>query len=271
MPNEVVFRAVWSSLLGLAFLFAVNPVLLAVIVLLVSRPRPVQGLAAYWVGSVTVNLPCLLIPLVVLHSTPTLTSFAEDMGTPDTSFAARCVQLGMGVLALSIAAVMTVRMVRERARLPIPAGNTSVMTQDSDTSRPITPFGRPQDAATEGGSVFRRVLSRLQNAWENGALWVAFVFGLGGFPPPLLVLYVETIIVGSGAAIATQVIAVIVFVMAMFAVVEITLVSYLVAPAKTLAVLRPLHDWALAHRRQVLVAIFAVVGFFQLARGIGIA
>ncbi|WP_084707478.1 GAP family protein [Mycobacterium celatum] len=41
-------------------------------------------------------------------------------------------------------------------------------------------------------------------------------------------------------------------------------------PAKTQAVLRRLHDWASAHRHQVLIAIFAVVGVSQLAQGTGI-
>jgi hypothetical protein len=89
-------------------------------------------------------------------------------------------------------------------------------------------------------------------------------------PGPPLVLLVDTTIVASGAAIGTQVSAAIAFVVGMLAVFEITLVSYLAAPAKTQAVLRPLHDWALAHRRQVLAAIFAVVGLFQLAKGMGI-
>ena len=74
-----------------------------------------------------------------------------------------------------------------------------------------------------------------------------------------MVLLVDTTIRASGAPIATQVIAAIAFVVTWFAFIEITLVSYLLTPTKTHAVLRPLHDWALAHRRWVLVAIFAVV------------
>ncbi len=85
-----------------------------------------------------------------------------------------------------------------------------------------------------------------------------------------MVLFIDTTIVASRAAIGAQVGAVIAFVVVVFAVVELTLVSYLVAPTKTEAVLRPLHDWALARRRQVLIAIFAVVGFFQVAKGVGI-
>jgi hypothetical protein len=49
----------------------------------------------------------------------------------------------------------------------------------------------------------------------------------------------------------------------------IVLVSHLARPAKTQAFLRPLHDWALAHRRKLLVAIFAVVGVSLIAQGMG--
>lgn len=266
-PTKVVFRAVWGVLLGLAIMFAVNPVLLAVIVLMISRPRPVQNLLAYWLGAMIVSLAGLLIPLVLLHLLPTFRSFSQDLATPGTSTATRFVHLGMGVLMLSIAAWMAVRSARNRAR--VPAGGGSLLVEDPKTPDPISsPFGNAQDTATEGGSVFRRLLGRLQRAWEDGALWVAFVFGLGGLPPPMLVIFVLTPIMASGAPIGTQILAVIAFVVAMFAVVEITLVSYLVAPAKTLAVLRPLHKWAFAHRRHMLIAIFTVVGLVQIVNGI---
>ena len=80
---------------------------------------------------------------------------------------------------------------------------------------------------------------------------------------------VTAIIVTSGAAFGVQVSAAIAFVVGMLAVVEITLVSYLVTPAKTQAVVQLLHDWARAHRRKVLVAIFAVVGVALAAQGMG--
>lgn len=267
-----MFSAVWGSLLGLAFLVAVNPVLLAVILLMISRPRPLQNLLAYWIGGLTVNLACLLIPLMVLDLTPTFSSFAQNMaGSAATpSPIARYIQLGIGVLALSIAALMTVRTrTRQRAHLRVSDGKTSVLVMESDSAI-SSPFGISADAAREGGSPIRRLLGRLQIAWENGSLWVAVVVGLLGLPPPLLVLFVDTTIVASGAPLGVQIGAVIAFVLAMFAVVEIALVSQLAAPAKTQAVLRPLHDWALAHRRHVLIAVFAVVGFFQLVKGAGI-
>ena len=45
----------WGSVLGLALIAALHPFRLAIILLMVSRPRPVQNLLAYWVGSLAVG------------------------------------------------------------------------------------------------------------------------------------------------------------------------------------------------------------------------
>ncbi len=264
-----MFGAVWGLLLAMAIMFAVNPVLLAIIVLMISRPRPLQNLAAYWLGTLIVSLAGLLIPLMVLHIAPSFRSFVEDMATPGSSITTRVVNLGMGLLMLSIVTLLAVRSVRERSHQPVPACSVPAGTAISERPNPITsPFGTHSDTETAGGSVFRRTLRRLQSAWEEGALWVALVFGLCGVPPPMLVIFVLTPVVASGAPIVTQVIAVIAFVFGMFAVVELTLVCYLIAPTRTLVVLQPLHDWALAHRRQVLITIFSIAGTIQIINGI---
>ena len=68
-----------------------------------------------------------------------------------------------------------------------------------------------------------------------------------------------------------QVSAGIAFIVGMLAVEEFILVSNLAAPAKTQATLRRLQDWALAHRRKLLVATFAVVGVSLVAQWMGSA
>jgi len=102
-------------------------------------------------------------------------------------------------------------------------------------------------------------------------LWVSFVAGLGCVPPPPLVLIVGLAIMASGAAIGTQVTAAIVYVVTMLAVVEIILVSCLVAPEKTQKILGPVHNWLQTYRLQVLITMFAIVGLWQVASGLGIA
>jgi hypothetical protein len=247
----------WSSLLVLALLAALNPVRISLALLVITRPRPLQNLLAYWVGLLIVSVPALLVPLMVLHFTPMFSSFRQDLATPATatSSTVRHIQIGIGALALSIAALMTVLFffsARRRARVLTRGGNTATLARNSNTPTAI-----------------RRLLGRAHNAWENGSLWVALMLGLASGTQADGVLYVLAIIVPSGAAFGTQVSAAIAFVVGMLAVIEIMLASYLATPAKTQAVVGLLHDWARAHRRKILVAIFGVLGVSLVAKGMG--
>jgi hypothetical protein len=102
---------------------------------------------------------------------------------------------------------------------------------------------------------------RINNAWENGSLWVAYVIGLafGGVEPDAG-LFLLAILVGSGIGLGTQIVAAAVFVVTLLAIVEVTLISYVATPVKTQAVVQRLHDWALIHRRKILIAMCAVAG-----------
>jgi hypothetical protein len=261
----------WSTVLVLALLAGFDPLRLGWCLLMVSRPRPMQNLLAYWAGTVIVSVPCVLGPLMVLHLTPMFSFLADNLAT---SSSIRHIQIGIGVLALSIAALITVRPVmrrRQRAHLPTPDDTTSTLVLDSNTPTAISPqLGRAQDAVTKDESAFRRLRARGWNAWENGSLWVALVIGIGSAPSIELIVFILAITAASGAAIGTQVSAAIVFVVGTLVFVEIMLVSYLAMPAKTQAVLRLLHGWALANRRKILVAMFAVAGVVLVAQGMGI-
>lgn len=261
-----MFPAVWGSLLGMAILMAFNPALLALILLVISRPRPVQNLLVCWIGCLTTNIPALLVPVVLLHRAPMFSPQA-----PTANGAARHIQLGMGVLVLSVALLIAVRFwVRQRARVPAPAGNAPGEVPESEGTNQISsPFAGVGEV-TEGGSAIRRLFGRLQRAWDSGALWVALVCGMGFLPGFPLVLFVATTVVSSGASTGTQIFAVILFVVAMFTVFEVAVVSHLIAPVRTQAVLQPVHDWALANRRQVMIGIFVMIGLLQVVRGLGI-
>ncbi|OMC19296.1 GAP family protein [Mycobacterium sp. SP-6446] len=263
----------WGSLLGFALFVTFHPVRLAVILLLISRSRPLQNLFVYWVGCITANLPSYLVPLVVLHITPTFASFTKDVDTPGTvaNSIARQIETGVGVLALLIAALMAVRFsARQRATVPAAGGNTSTLVLDSNPPSAISRLlGRTQDAPTEGGSPIRRLIRWAGNIWQGGSLWVAFVVGISSAPSLEAVLIVDAIIVASGASIGMQFGVAIAFVFGIFALEEVILISYLAKPAKTHAALQLLHNWALAHRPKILIAIAAIVGATLVAHGIG--
>jgi hypothetical protein len=270
----------WGSLLVLALLITLHPVRLGVILLMISRPRPLQNLFAYWAGCAIAGFYSLLLPLVVLHVTPMFDSFAASLANPTANSTIRHVEIGMGALTLVIAAVLAVRFAtrqpgqptgRHREHHAASGSGTSTLVLDSNTPTAISRLlgTTTPDAATEGGSAIRRLLRRVRSAWENGSVWVAFVIGVVMGPGLDGVVFVLAIIVASGASFGVQITAAITFVIAMLAVEEIILVSHLARPARTHAFLRRLHDWALAHRRKLVVAIFAVVGISLMAQGMG--
>jgi hypothetical protein len=253
----------WGSLLALALVGMLNPVRLAATLLVSSQPRPVHNLLAYWVGSLSMGIPALVVPLAVLHFTPAFRSFTNDWATPGSSSTVRYIQLGLGVLALSSAALITVGSLARRRQLARSAAardDMPVLVLDSET---------PHDDVTDGVPVIRRLLRRAHDAWEKGSLWVSWAIGLLMGPAPDVILFALAIIVASGAAIGTQVIGAVAYVVGVLGVVEIILVSHLVTPAKTQAALRVLRDWASAHRQKLLVAILAVVGLSMLAHSVG--
>ena len=272
----------WGPLLMLALLTSINPVRLGLILLVLSRPRPILNLVAYSAGCMIVALFSLIVPLIVLHAIPTSAALANAFANPAENSNAPHIAIGVGVSALSIAALMVVRSAagqrahmvtsggRGRHRRPRRNGNADTSTRGHDSNTPdliSRLLGPAQNAEQEGRSGTRQLLSRLRKAWENGSFWVSFVIGVLIMPPLDGLLLVLAIIVASGAAMSVQVTAAVVFVIGMLAVEEIILISNLVTPARTQAVLRRLHDWAVTHRRKFVVAILTVVGVSMVARG----
>ncbi|MGV0804767.1 GAP family protein [Mycolicibacterium setense] len=258
----------WGSVLALGVLVGLDPMRLGITLLVISRPRPVQNLLMFGAGCVTACIPTLVIPLTLLHLTPMFKSTAESWAKSSTG---GYIQIGMGLVALTTATVLTVHFwARRRAKVSTPAGGTSTLLSDADTSTPVSRLlARARDAPAEGGSVFRRLLRRGHDAWQDGSLWVSFVIGFSfAGAPPDVALFLLAIVVVSGAAVGTQITATIAFVVGMLAVVEIVLVSYLAAPAKTESILQRLHDWAWAHHRKILVAMCVLAGAMLIAKGL---
>lgn len=264
----------WISVLGLSLLMAVHPLRLGVTLLVISRPRPVRNLIAYWVGSLGAGFPALLVPLMVLHGTPAFRSFVIGSATPGAvNCSAQYIQIGLGVFSLSAAAFMAVRFAKlQRVRVPTACGNASPLVLESNTPNAVSGLlGLGQVTPAEDTSTIRRLLGRVRKGWGTGAVWVASVIGVVMAPSPDLVLTVLAIVVPSGAPIGSQVGAASAFVVGMFADAEIILMSYLITPAKTEAALRMVHNWASAQRRKLLVATPAAIGVLLVATGMGVA
>ncbi len=108
-------------------------------------------------------------------------------------------------------------------------------------------------------------LSRLL---DGQSLWVAAAAGLGIALPSVDYLAALAVIAAAGVAPATRLAALLMFNAVAFALVEIPLLAYLVAPQRTYAAMTSLHQWIRARRRREVAALLAVVGSVLLAAGL---
>jgi hypothetical protein len=115
--------------------------------------------------------------------------------------------------------------------------------------------------------------ARTAPAWltrllRGQSLWVAGIAGLGIALPSVDYLAALAVIAAAGAAPATQFSALLMFNVVAFALVEIPLLAYLVAPERTHAAMTALHHWIRARRRREVAALLAVVGSVLISVGL---
>lgn len=107
-------------------------------------------------------------------------------------------------------------------------------------------------------------LSRLL---DGESLWVAGTAGLGIALPSVDYLAALAVIAASGVGASTQLGALVLFNVVAFALVEIPLIAYLLAPARTTATMTALNDWIRGRRRKEVAGLLAVVGAVLLLAG----
>jgi Sap, sulfolipid-1-addressing protein len=162
-----------------------------------------------------------------------LFAFRRRLLLGSTYFTLPKVQILIGVVALLVAAVLAARVLTGR-------------------------FGpRPEKLAT--------LAQRLLN---GRSLWIAGMAGLGIALPSVDYLAALAVILASRAAAMTQVGALLMFNVVAFALVEIPLLAYLLAPQTTRRSMVALHDWIRSRRRVEVATLLAAVGGVLLAAGI---
>jgi hypothetical protein len=127
---------------------------------------------------------------------------------------------------------------------------------------------RGDGAAALGSSRFEPLATRTRQLLNGRSLWTAGVAGLGIALPSVDYLAVLALIVASGAAASVQVGSLLVFNVVAFGFVEIPLISYLVAPERTRAVVSTLQDWLRTRRRTAVTVLLTTVGCVLLTAGL---
>jgi hypothetical protein len=232
----------WTAVLVLAIAVNFEPTRIGLIVLMLSRLRPLLQLGAFLSGGIVVSTCFGLIFLFV----------AQQSLLAEGNFSPAKAQIGIGVVALVAAAVLASNISFKRSPRPAPTET------DSDTS--------DLENAPPGltGRLGRRARTLLEGESPWFALGVGFILAL----PSVEYLALLALIAGSEAPALTQTAALLTYVLVANAVAAIPLVSYLVAPDRTRAVLARFYDWIRARRRQDWALLLAVAGVLMLVMGI---
>jgi hypothetical protein len=240
----------WGTVLVLAFMAAIDPVRTGITLLLISRPRPMLNLLAFWLGGMATGITAAVALLRLLRDF--LPMVTREVTATVAIFTRAPAQIIIGVLMLLAALITAGRSARQPAGVTVPAGG---------------PFAQVPQPSTP--TVFCRLLARAQHVLGGEHLWVAFVAGLGSATNPVEYLLALAAIVASRAAIGTQISAAVMFTVVVLVVAEIPLVCYLATPARTQAVMLQLHDWVRTRRRRIIGVIVGAAGIFFVATGIG--
>ena len=238
-----------SAVLVLSLVAAMDPVRIGIAALLMSRPRPMLNLLAFWLAGMAAGTAAPLVLLLFLRDLM-LSVIRVVVSALSTTTVAH-IQVAIGVLAVLIAALIAARfLARQRTPVPVTGGEPSALVQQPNTRT---------------GSSRLSIRGQL----EHGSLGVAFVAGLALATPPVEYLAAIIAILASRATAAAQLSAALIFTLVAFTVVEVPLISYLATPAKTLAVVLRLHEWLSARRQAIPAVIVGAFGVLLVLTGMG--
>jgi hypothetical protein len=219
-----------AEFFGLAFLAALNPKLLALDLLLMENRRPRAMFLWLLAGGLTVGLAVGLLDVLVVHA---------DAISHQASVSAG-VDLALGLLLLAAGALAASGRLHGRSHGPDPAGSQSPAKKDSWAQRLLAE-------------------PRLTLALVVGAVI--------GIPGASYLTALHHLVTGKYST-ATQVVAVVVFVLIAFLLIIIPFVLLEVRPEATKRWLSRAQGWLLGHARQLIVAVALLLGAYLTISGL---
>jgi hypothetical protein len=222
------------DVIPLAFLSAVYPTLLAVVVLVLQRPDPRRLLAAYLAGA-------LLTSMVVGYAIVTALRAGDVVGGDDRTVGPG-VQLAAGAIALLLVWFLVSDWGRERRE------RMKSRREAKQAKRERPPWSE-------------RVIQR-------GSVRLTFLVGMALNLPGAMYLVALTDVAGANIGTAETMGVLLAYNMIMFQWAELPLIGYAIAPERTQSLVASLNHWLRAHAREVAIVICSIAAAFLITRGI---
>ncbi|OBJ06904.1 GAP family protein [Mycobacterium sp. 1465703.0] len=235
----------WITVLVLAGSVIFEPVRLSLVVLLLSRKRPLLQLLVFLCGGLTMGSAVGLVVLFVLRSAPVVgqVNLAQ-------------VQIASGLVALLIAALLATNSLRHK-HVRHRSANGGVRRGGGVLLLEETP---PTGLA--------KLTGRARVFLQGDSLRVAWVSGMGTALPSANYMAAMAVILATHAGPVTAVQAVVAYNLVAFTVAEIPLASYLLARGRTRAFMVALQTWLRSRTQRDVAALIAASGTLMLALGL---
>ena len=223
--------------------------LLAVVLIILTRPRPKPLLWAFWLSALVVSCGFGFAALAVFRAKGTFLGTTSRNVSP-------AIYLIVGAVAVCIAAFAATRRGRELI------GREIDKRQNSTSPDPQGSLsGRVQVKVQE-------VKTKAEEALRRGSVWVALAVGVVlGAPTPFQLAAIG-IMVRNGYGLLAQSLLVVAFSLVTYLVVEIPIVSYVIWPDATSSKVTAFSEWLGSHKIQAVAAVAAVVGLVLIGKGI---
>jgi hypothetical protein len=228
---------VTAEFFALAFTAALNPKLLAIDLLLIENGRSRAMFLCLLLGGMTVALTIGLLDVLVFH--------ADALKTQGTVSAG--VDLAVGLLLLAIGGLLATGRLHGRRKAPPPA-------EDEQPEKGDVHPGKKDGWA-------ERVLREPR---PGLAMLVGALVGI----PGASYLTALHILVNGKSSTATQIVAVVIFVIIDFLLIIIPFVFLQLRPEATKALLKHSQDWLLSHALQLMAAIALLLGAYLAISGL---
>jgi len=222
-----------AEFFALAVVAALNPKLLAVDLLLIENRRPRAMFLSVLFGGLTVALATGLLDVLVFQ--------ANAISSQKTVSAS--VDLALGLLLLAVGGLVATGRLHARRKTPAPAAG-----------------GQPEKPETKDGWA-KRVLAKPR-------LGLAMLVGaLTGLPGAAYLSALHDLVTGKSST-ATQVVAVVIFVLIEFSLIIIPFAFLELRPEATKAALKNAQDWLLSHARQLMAYTALILGAYLAISGL---
>ena len=233
----------WGSIIVFAVAAAVYPQLLAVVVIILTRPSPRPLLWACYLASLVVSVGSSVLIFAVFQSHETIAGTSSHRLGPGAYLTA-------GVIAVLIAILISTR-----------RGQALV-----ERSRPRSP--RPRARPRMGSAAVARTRARAEQSLGEGSIVVACLVGaLLAVPGPFDLVAVGNL-ARNGYGVIAAATTMLVFALIKFALIEVPIAGYAINPDGTAASVSRFSGWMKTNKLFGVAAIVGLFGVILIGRGI---